>query len=360
MKIAIDVRPVKAQRAGIGIYSQNLVSALSKIRDDEEYILLGDPDTSWSALPSGPGFKTVTIEGHASLWHLRAAKLGRGVDVYHSPSSLFVPLLLRERAVVTVHDLVPFVMPEVSNTKTWWTHRVFGLAVRQAGAIIAVSQHTASDLRMVVPGLTTPVWSIHEAPRTDFFPRSNAGKTCTPYLLAVGTLEPRKNLATLLRAYRLAGRKDDSLPKLVVVGKLGWKNTEFEKCLADEWMKERVELTGYVSDKRLRELFQEAQAFIYPSRYEGFGLPVLEAMACGTPVITSTCSSLPEIGGNAAIYVDPHDEQELSEAILRVQDPKIRRDLAAQGIARASEFSWETTARETRAVYQTVSASRRA
>jgi glycosyltransferase involved in cell wall biosynthesis len=360
VRIAIDVRTVRAQRAGIGLYTQLLLEGLAAVRQQEAFTLVGAPDTCWELLPSGPGFRHVTLGGPGALWHLKAAAIARQVDVYHSPSSLFVPLMAPDRSVVTVHDLVPFLMPEVSSAKTWWTHRVFERTVTRLRAVITDSQSAAQDLRDMLPAIRTPIETIPLAPRPAFRP-ANPPQRPLPfdYFLAVGTLEPRKNLPMLLRAYRKAATVAPDLPQLVIAGKLGWKNAEFEALLADTGLRERVHLAGYVSDAELLTLFQGAIAFVYPSLYEGFGLPVLEAMACGTPVITSACSSLPEVGGEAALYVDPTDESAWAETLLRVRDPGLRAALSRSGIAQAARFSWTETARRTLALYHEVEARAR-
>ncbi len=352
MRIAIDVRTVRNRRAGIGIYTQHLVGALAEIRQDEDFILLGASDTAWGLLPSGSGFNHRSLTGATLRWHLQAASIARQVDLYHSPSSLFVPAMVPDRAVLTIHDMVPFLMPEVSNAKTWWTHRAFQSTVGRVKALIAVSQNTATDLLKVMPGLSTPISTIYEAPRPAFRPLGLMPKPYPfDYYLAVGTLEPRKNLPMLLRAYRKATEAVPDLPKLVIAGELGWKNDEFETLLADPWLRERVQLAGYISDEDLLRHIQGAIALVYPSRYEGFGLPVVEAMACGTPVITSACSSLPEVGGNAVLYVDPGDEAALCNQLLKIREPEVRAELSRLGIAQAARFSWEETARQTLALY---------
>lgn len=353
MRIGIDVRTVRSDRAGIGIYTQCLVNALSGVRQGEPLVLFGAPDTRWDLLPSGAGISHRVIRQKGAWWHLEAARLARELDVYHSPSSLFVPFLLGRRAVVTVHDLVPFRMPEVSSAKTWWTHRAFGATLRRIGAVVAVSRHTESDLRAHMPGLRTPVTVVHEAPRPGFVPGSSEAGPAR-YLLSVGTLEPRKNLPMLLRAYARAVRKDPELPELVLVGKLGWKNEEFQRLVADPVFTGRIRLLGYVGDEELYRWFCGAWAFVFPSKYEGFGLPVLEAMACGVPVVTSTGSSLPEVAGEAALFADPTDEVALCEQLLQLQDPGVRAEYARRGLERASRFSWETAARETLEVYHSL------
>jgi glycosyltransferase involved in cell wall biosynthesis len=174
----------------------------------------------------------------------------------------------------------------------------------------------------------------------------------TPYLLAVGTLEPRKNLLTLLHAYAAL---PPSVPPLVLTGSPGWGNQTLATTLATLNLGERVRFTGYVADEVLPALYSAAELFLYPSLYEGFGLPVLEAMACGAPVITSSTSSLPEVAGAAAVLIDPQRADHLAEAIQTLlETPDQRARLREAGLARAQTFSWDRCAQDTVNVYRQV------
>jgi glycosyltransferase involved in cell wall biosynthesis len=180
------------------------------------------------------------------------------------------------------------------------------------------------------------------------------GVPAQPYILNVGTLEPRKNLAGLLQAFARARRK--GLPhSLVVVGANGWGNSSVERLVDELGIREHVHVSGFVDDQTLPRLYAAADFFVYPSLYEGFGLPVLEAMACGAPVITSNVSSMPEVAGGAALLVDPRSTDELCDAMLRLAgDGQLRSLLRVKGKERAGQFSWERTAEQTWQIYQEV------
>ncbi|MGH9802588.1 MAG: glycosyltransferase family 4 protein, partial [Blastocatellia bacterium] len=180
-----------------------------------------------------------------------------------------------------------------------------------------------------------------------------------PYLLYVGTIEPRKNLLTLIRAYDELLRTTDHHPQLALCGGKGWLYEEVFKLIAELKLTDQVRFTGYVADEDLPALYSAAEAFVYPSLYEGFGLPPLEAMACGTPAITSNVSSLPEVVGQAGLIHDPNDWQALAAHIARLLGDKAAREHFKQaGIEQAARFSWDRAARETQSVYDEVVGSR--
>lgn len=173
-----------------------------------------------------------------------------------------------------------------------------------------------------------------------------------PYILSLGTVEPRKNLRTLLQAY---AKLETNAPPLVIAGAKGWGDTKLPDLVQSLGIGDRVKVLGYVPEETLPDLFSATQLFVYPSLYEGFGLPVLEAMACGAPVITSNVSSLPEVAGDAALLVDPESTDQLAGAIQRlIDDSGLRSELAQKGLARSASFTWEETARGTARVYTSV------
>lgn len=278
-------------------------------------------------------------------------------DVIHAPAPVAVPPVRRDqRLVVTVHDLAFRLYPQAYPPAWRLLHRIgFRRAASTAAAIIAVSRHTAMDVaRMahvdpsrihVVPhGGSMPVGSGDPSPTLERL------RISRPYVLFVGTLEPRKNLVRLVRAYRrIAG----SVPHaLVLAGPLGWRSRPIHGELAVPGPG-RVIVTGRVSTEDLDALYRGADAFVYPSLYEGFGLPVLDAMARGVPVITSDSSSLPELTGEAAVLVPPTSTRALAVAMSGLlNDPSQRSRLSDAGRYRAEEYSWERTARETIDVYE--------
>jgi glycosyltransferase involved in cell wall biosynthesis len=280
-------------------------------------------------------------------------------DVVHGPSPASIPpTASHQKLVVTVHDLAFFVVPQHFPRK-WRTMYRLGLraAVRRADAIITPSRNTAEDLLTrtnVDPDRVhvIPLAATH-AETTDPEQVLSRLKVHPPYLLFVGTLEPRKNLVRLIRAYRRAAAT--GIPhSLVLAGNLGWRHQQLHRELALRGPGEVV-LNGGVGDEELDALYRHASAFVYPAIYEGFGLPVLEAMTRGVPVVTSSTSSLPEVTGGAALEVDPESVREIASAIeTLVTDTALSEKLAARGRERAERFTWDETARQTLEVYEKV------
>jgi glycosyltransferase involved in cell wall biosynthesis len=262
--------------------------------------------------------------------------------------------------VVTIHDLAFRVYPSLYPA-AW--RALFRAGTRRAGrradAVIAVSEHTAKDIARFTR--TDPA-RIHVVPLAAALPPSSEEpervlarlRVRGPYVLFVGTLEPRKNLVRLVRAYRRAVGAAGLPHTLVLAGPMGWKTNRLQAEVRAEGPGQIV-LTGATRPEDLDVLYRRASALVYPSLYEGFGLPVLEAMARGVPTIVSRVSSLPEVAGDAAVFVDPRSARELADAIERLLTNKeVAEALAAAGRARAAQFSWERTARLTLAVYRRV------
>jgi glycosyltransferase involved in cell wall biosynthesis len=283
-----------------------------------------------------------------------------GKDLLHAPSAVAVPPSgPGQRLVVTVHDLAFLVHPGSFPRRWALTYRAgLARAVRSADALIAVSRHTAEDLLRrthVRPA------KVYVAPLAPSLPEGNADvaevlarhRVSSPYILSVGTLEPRKNLVRLVRAYRRVAARG-AAHSLVLVGPVGWRPGE----LLEETTKDgpgHVALTGQVSENDLDAFYRGASAFVYPSLYEGFGLPVLDAMARGIPTIVSTSSSLPEVAGEAGLPIDPRSVGSIAEALeLVVTDPALAARLSEAGRKRAARFSWERTAGLTLEVYKTI------
>lgn len=274
------------------------------------------------------------------------------------------PLVLPCASVVTLHDMTFFLFPHLHTLpKRLFFPMAIRYSARVANALIADSESTRHDvirLLRVQPGKTT---TIPLGVTSEYRPVSNRAllepirqKCALPekFLLYVGTVEPRKNLPALLRAYRSAVDAGCSLP-LVVVGRLGWMYDEVFRMVEALGLRERLKFTGYIPTQDLPLIYNLAEIFIYPSMYEGFGLPPLEAMACGTPVITTAVSSMPEHVGKAGVLVPPDDEGALARAILGlVNDDELRRRLAVEGPRQAAQFTWARTARETLQVYRRV------
>jgi len=286
-----------------------------------------------------------------------------GIDVLHSPHYTS-PLIKPASSVVTFCDMIFVLYPQVhTRAKRVFFPRMMRQSARSADRIVTISHSTANDLARLWPWLENSgkVRAIPLAAAESFVPVddpaevdavcSRYGVTRNAYLLYVGMLEPRKNLARLLQAYRALvdrGAKE----RLVIAGRPGWMYEEVYSTAAGLGLSDAVVFTGYVPDVSLPALYSGATVFVYPSLYEGFGLPVLEAMSCGTPVVTSNVSSMAEIAADAAHLADPRDVESLAAALHDVlNDAGLRRSLRERGLARASSFSWQSTARQTWNVY---------
>jgi len=349
-------------RSGTGRYTVELVKALATLENAPHLTCL------W------PDLLEVPIKGKNIDWvrcpggfirrfcreQWGTARLAKqyGADVVHFPASVAasvgtVPM------VVTVHDLCYRTHPEwFSYSRALYYRAFMGRGIRCAARIIVDSQATAEDVKRfhgipesridVVPLGVDTCFQPAEAEARERV-RHEYGLPET-YLLFVGTLEPRKNLSRVLEAWASLG---DTIPDLVIAGRVGWK-TDLERLVPTEGrMRGKLHCLGHVPQDLLPALYSEATAFVWPSLMEGFGLPPLEAMACGTTVITSNTSSMPEVVGDAAITVDPHDVHALAEAMQRVAtDEGLRLSLREAGRARAACFTWERAATMTRAVYE--------
>jgi len=283
------------------------------------------------------------------------------MDLLHSPVHAAVPPKgPQQRLIVTVHDLAFLSHPELFP-RPWRLMYRAGLArlARSADAVIAVSRHTAEDL---VRSTRIDRARLHVIPLAASLPKSSVDveevlgrlKVRSPYVLFVGTLEPRKNLVRLVRAYRRMASRG-SPHSLVLAGPIGWHHAELLREITTVEAPGEITLTGALSAPDLDAVYRGAAAFVYPSIYEGFGLPVLEAMTRGLPCVVSTSSSLPEVSGEAALPVDPRSVAGLSEALERiVTDTDLAERLQHAALRRASRFSWDETARLTLEVYKSV------
>jgi glycosyltransferase involved in cell wall biosynthesis len=374
VRLALDVRTVTARGSGVGNYVRHLLAGLRRVGPQHDLHLIHAPG-NLAALGEDPcpDLYLGTRFGQEShplgdLWeHLVLPRRlnARAVQVLHGPC-VIVPLGPTPFAkVATVHDLVPMLFPETVPKKyalymTWLLKRV----ARATDRIIAVSQQTKRDLVENLGVEPAKVAVVHEAAQPEFRPVEDQEAIAAalarhgvsrPFFLHAGNLEPRKNQARLVRAFLSRPELRERF-QLVLAGAQGWLTTDIERELASLTSPAaagEVLRLGYVPLKELVLLMNAAQAFVFPSLYEGFGLPVLEAMSCATPVITSNIGSLPEIAGQAALLVDPLDPGALAEAMLALaQDGGLRARLAREGLARAANFTWDEAARATLAVYQ--------
>ncbi|HEV8572111.1 MAG TPA: glycosyltransferase family 1 protein [Actinomycetota bacterium] len=354
---------------GIGTYVRELVPALSSADGAPDVTLFHAAFPGRRGEPWMDRFPTRELPHGIQRLYPEWALLGRpplpddlgGMDLVHAPSPVALPPPgPGQRLVVTVHDLAFRVYPRLFPA-VWRNLFRAGVrrAARNADALITVSEHTARDL---VRFTRADPNRVHVVPLAAALPDAGADpgdvvdrlKVPRPYLLFVGVLEPRKNLVRLVRAYRRAALAGGLHHALVLAGPMGWHARPLLREVATPGPGEVV-LTGRVGARELDALYRGASAFAYPSLYEGFGLPVLEAMVRGVPVVTSAISSLPEVTGDAALLVEPRSTGQLAEAIERVlAEEDLAARLSAAGRARASAFSWERTARMTLQVYEKV------
>ncbi len=380
MLIGIDAsRAVIAQRTGTETYSLHLIRALLQLGSGHRFRLYingrANLSSPYAALVRGrtnlsSSYTEVEIRAipFPRLWtHLRlSAEMAlKPPDVLFVPAHV-IPLLHPAASVVTVHDLGYLHYPE--SHRAWdrryldWSTR---WSARQAAAVLVDSAATGRDLAQaysISPAKIHVVYlgrdeGLRRVDDPDLLARTRARYNLGErYLLYVGTLQPRKNLVRVVEAFaRLAGRPELAGVQLVLAGKKGWSYDALFARVSQLGLDGRVTFPGYVPDADLPALLSGALAFVYPSLYEGFGIPVLEAGACGVPVITSNTSSLPEVAGDAAILVDPHDVDAIAEAMYRIiTDEGLRAELAQRGLENVKRFSWEKCARETLAVLEQV------
>lgn len=355
--IGVDASRTRvAQRTGTEQYSVALLRALMALATPHRWRLYapGPPPDDLAALPPRWEWRALPFPRlwtHARLsWEL----------LCHPVSALFVPahvvpLLHPRRTAVTIHDLgylhLPETHPDWSRRSLDWSTR---WSVRAARSVIAVSGATRDDLVASLHVPARKIAVVHHGVRAGLRrpPADAIAATlarlgiAAPYLLFLGTVQPRKNLARLIEAFRVV---DAGLPhRLVVAGRLGWLTEPITAAVAARGLTGRVHFAGYVPDDDLPALYAGAAAFVLPSLYEGFGMPALEAMACGVPVIASATTSLPEIVGDAGVLIDPLDTTALARAMIAVvTDDALRARLIAAGLRRAASFTWERCARET-------------
>lgn len=283
-------------------------------------------------------------------------------QLYHATEHLLLSLQ-RVPSVLTVHDLIFRLFPRYHKLQNYvYLNLAVPLFCRRAQAIIAVSQRTKQDLVRYYRLPPEKVTVIYEAAAPRFVPQPPARveqararyELPERYLITVCAIEPRKNHAGFLRAFEDLSREDAGLG-WVIVGRKGWLYEGFFAALERSPAREQVILPGYVEDSDLAAVYAGALACVFPSFGEGFGLPPLEAMGCGTPVASSDAFSLPEVGGDAARYFDPHEPEQMVQALRPIlADPDLRADMRQRGLAQAARFSWEKAAQETWSLYQTL------
>ena len=371
MRIGLDGQPLIKPKTGVGHYTFELARALATLRPEDSFDLIAPdpfPSDVIRELEGIPNLRTVAVQSNFLIrrWssiglprYMRRARL----DLFHG-TNYQLPLMNAKRNVLTVHDLSIFAHPETHDVRFARRARtrlpiMLGAASRIITPTGAIKDQLTARFNLdPVRIIVTP-----EAPRKTFFPMKREDTADVlqrlgienDFILFVGTIEPRKNLQTLLRAFERISRTRDHLPQLVIAGGAGWLTDDFDRLVRVSDFRERIRLTGYLSDAELRALYSSCKVFVYPSLYEGFGLPPLEAMACGAPVIASRIAAHEETLKENARLIEPMNESALAKAIVELLDDDAARDrFAKRGIEHALSFSWHKTAELTWEVYEAV------
>ena len=373
MNIGIDVSPAINQKAGIARYTYQLVSSLLELDKSNDYVLY-----AFSSKPEQDVFKSERAQFRPHKWqpqllktyflllrllNLSADSFTKEADIVHS-TDFVLPVSKNKPSIITIHDLAFRRFPSFYTFKNrTYMNSMAKFSAKRADKIITYSDSTKKD---VIKFLSIDEKKISVIPlgvEDKFKPASEEeikkikADLGLPdnYIITLGTLQPRKNLEALIDAFARL-KKDKAIPhKLVIVGEKGWNNEKLLTKLAGLDIAEDIVLTGFIEDNQLPSLYSGATALVYPSLYEGFGLPVLEAMACGVPVACSNTSSLPEIAGEAALLFDPTDVDQIYSSIQKLLlDEKLRKTLGEAGIKRARQFTWEKTAKQTLSLYNSL------
>jgi glycosyltransferase involved in cell wall biosynthesis len=371
MRIGIDATALPPQPVGAGNYIIQLIRSLSNLESEFEYAIFAQPmgwqqigaaerdGFSWVKTPAvNPGIRLIWEQ---TLFPMLIRK--SGVDLFHS-LHYTRPYLLNRPSVVTFHDMTFFLYPHLhTRVKRIFFPQAIRLSARTAQAIIANSESTRHDairiLQIPPEKIVSIILGVDPSFRVidDHAKREGIRsqyKLPERFILYVGLVEPRKNVPLLIRAYKNLLDQGFSIP-LIIVGRFGWNYEAVFTQIEESGLKEQVRFTGYVPGEDLPFIYNLASLSVYPTQYEGFGFPALEAMACGIPVITSAIASLPEIVADAGILIPPEDESALTKAMASLlSNAALHADLARKGPLRAAQFSWKKTAQETLQVYRQV------
>jgi len=368
LHIAIDAHSVGAQLAGNETYAVNLIEALAEIDQTNQYTLFVTKRTAIDRFENRwPNFQVRQTLPHTPLVRipltLSAALRRRPVDVLHVQYT--APPFAPCPVVATIHDLSFERVPETFNRRSRAQLQItVRYTARRAAQILTLSEYSRRDIidayqvdpdRVFVTPAAAPPWF---GPVTDETELQRIRATYgieRDYILSLGSIQPRKNLVRLISAYASLRQMlpDTRLPQLVLAGKRGWLDSEIFQAAQQSAVKDDILFIGYVPDGDIPGLYSGAECFAYPSYFEGFGLPLVEAMQCGTPVIAGDRTAMPEVVDGAGILVDPFDEAAIAQALARViAEPDFRKALRVKGLERAREFNWEKTARLTLDSYQ--------
>ncbi len=356
IKVGIDIQSTLGKKTGIGYYTKNLVEHIKDYKDLELYFYQDPVKHDYNTL-------------QRMLWeNIRVSRYARNskIDLLHVPGFAGPLAKGKYQKITTVHDLIGMIYPDnLGYASRFYWQKWLPCCIKNSDCIIADSQNTKADIikfldivpdkiRVIPLAVDSYFKSIEKSDnyRTLLKKYGITGK----YILNVGTIEPRKNIPMLIESFSdcLKETNLDGIV-LVIVGKKGWDYKRCYQKVLDLNLKDRIVFCDYISEEHLSILYNFAEAFVYPSLYEGFGLPVLEAMSCAVPVICSETSSLPEITGKSAILIDPNNRDMLKNALLKLlTDEKLKNEMSCKALEESKKFSWKKTALETIKIYREV------
>ncbi len=370
VRIGIDAR--KLHDFGIGTYIRNLLRELARIDHDTEFVLLSRAADRNELTALGRNFRAVTeTAGNYSVAEqikIPLALKRERVDLFHAPHYVLPPLVSC-RSVVTIHDCIHLMFPQYLPTRGAKTYAKVSIAMatRRATRVMTVSETSKRDIMNLFGTDASKIDVIYNsyderfavAPGDEEISRVRERyQLHEDFILYAGNVKPHKNLERLIEAFHLVRERGLDHVKLVMIGDDISKYAALRRAVHQHQLHPYVRFLGYLPEGTLAAMYRLASVFVFPSLYEGFGLPPLEAMASGTPVVTSNVSSLPEVAGHAALLVDPHDPSAIADAICRVlTDDALAADLRTRGLARARQFSWEASVRRVREIYGEVAGS---
>jgi len=366
--VGIDAHAIGLKQGGNETYVCGLLKGLSQVEyPDFRYIVFLSEDIPEPDFLSGrKNFSIIRISPRASLRFLidiPVKTYTERLDLLHTQYHL--PFISHCTGVITLHDISFLRYPEFFPRELYWRLKLSLLySVKKTRKIITVSEFSKKEILEFYRIADEKIEVVYNGVSENFRPVDAQNRDIIlkkygitrPYILSVSNIQPRKNLSRLVKAFLSLLKNNEKFPyDLVIVGKKLWLYNEIFNEIRNTHFKERIILTDYVSEKDLVFLYNYADVFIYPSLYEGFGLPVIEAMACGCPVITSNVSSLPEVVGKAGILVDPYSVEEIAKAIYNViKNKDLREVLKIEGIKQSRKFSWKITAEKTLKVYEEI------
>lgn len=364
MRIGIDCRTIQeSEPAGTAHYTKELVRAFLEIDAKNQYVLFFRTEPQDEIFKRQNAKIVVLPQSSIPFFsnHLLFSQTLRGekLDIFHATANA-LPIGYNGVSFLTIHDLAIYINPEWFPKQTFSTKFLVPHSLVKAKKIIVPSESTKQDLQNIfripedkIKVIYEGVWTEEPKEEVKSLALEKFGLTEKKYFLFLGTIEPRKNLIALIAAYEILIRKNPDAPLFVLAGGKGWKNDDIFEAIKRRNLENRVKYIGYVSNEEKFVLMKSALAFVYSSLYEGFGLPILEAMSLGVPVITSRISSIPEITGDASLLIDPNNDGEIANALEKLwKNDNLRAELIAKGKNQSAKFSWPKTAEQTLEIYR--------